>query len=659
MTGRINSKSRTARNAAIAVGATGLLVVLFILLFDWNWLRGPIERKALEKTGRELKINGDLSVKLRWPVPRLRIERLTFANPSWASQPRMVAAEAVEVSLSIPELFRRNYVLTEVTLDRAVIFLEKAPDGRKNWLLDLQQQDEKARLRIERLTLQHAQLGYDDAAQKTSIRGELSSQEARDAGGAEPGVVFTAAGHYKGEPVKLNGSGGPVLALRDEDTPYPLKVAGTFGRTAARIDGTITSLLRFSALDIRLELRGASLDQLFPVIGIALPKTAAYVTSGHLSHRADTWIYRKFSGRIGQSDIAGTLQFDTAGARPYMHGELASKVLAIEDLGPLIGARPDAVAQAKGAPAEAARVLPDQPFNTERWDSVDADVVLRAASIRRAKALPVDNLHTRIRMKDSVLTLNPLDFGVAGGKLAGSVTLDGRRKPIEARTNLSASKLELPKLFPTLELAKTSIGRIDGQFDLAGKGNTVGQMLGTSNGKAGLVMGSGEISNLLMEMAGLDLYEIIKFKVRGDKTIRIRCGVADFGVTGGVMQANALVLDTEDTNIRGGGTIDLRTEKIALTLKPEPKDKSPLVLRGPLHVKGTLSSAKVTIDAGTIAARGLGALLLGFVNPLLAVLPLIETGPGRDSDCGRLIQDAQAPAAAKSKTVRPPLRASK
>ena len=244
MTGRIKSKSRTARNAAIAVGATGLLVVLFILLFDWNWLRGPIERKALEKTGRELKINGDLSVKLRWPVPRLRIERLTFANPSWASQPRMVSAEAVEVSLSIPELFRRNYVLTEVTLDRAVIFLEKAPDGRKNWLLDLQQQDEKARLRIERLTLQHAQLGYDDAAQKTSIRGELSSQEARDAGGAEPGVVFTAAGHYKGEPVKLNGSGGPVLALRDEDTPYPLKVAGTFGRTAARIDGTITSLLR-------------------------------------------------------------------------------------------------------------------------------------------------------------------------------------------------------------------------------------------------------------------------------------------------------------------------------------------------------------------------------------------------------------------------------
>ena len=58
---------------------------------------------------------------------------------------------------------------------------------------------------------------------------------------------------------------------------------------------------------------------------------------------------------------------------------------------------------------------------------------------------------------------------------------------------------------------------------------------------------------------------------------------------------------------------------------------------------GTLAKPRLTVDTGTVAARGLGALLLGFVNPLLAVVPLIETGPGRDSDCGRLIQEAKAP----------------
>jgi len=281
------------------------------------------------------------------------------------------------------------------------------------------------------------------------------------------------------------------------------------------------------------------------------------------------------------------------------------------------------------------------PFNTQRWNSVDADVRWRAASIRRAKAVPIENLVTRVRMDDSVLTLAPLDFGVAGGKLASQVRLDGRKDPIDASARIRASKLELPKLFPTVELAKTSKGRLDGDFDLRGRGNSVDRMLATSNGEAGLVIPGGEISNLAMEMAGLDLYEIFKFKMRGDQVIRIRCAVADLAVRDGVVQTNALVIDTEDTIVNGAGSIDLGKETIALTLRPLPKDRSPLVLRGPLHVSGSLAKPQIKVDARTIAARGLGALALGFIHPLLAVVPLIETGPGRDSDCGKLIQDAK------------------
>ena len=40
--------------------------------------------------------------------------------------------------------------------------------------------------------------------------------------------------------------------------------------------------------------------------------------------------------------------------------------------------------------------------------------------------------------------------------------------------------------------------------------------------------------------------------------------------------------------------------------------------------------------------RALGALALGFVNPLLALIPLIDAGPGKDSDCGQLVRDARA-----------------
>jgi len=56
-----------------------------------------------------------------------------------------------------------------------VVYLEQGSGGRKNWLLDLNQQDEQARIRIDRLMLDQGRLGYDDAEQKTSIRAELST----------------------------------------------------------------------------------------------------------------------------------------------------------------------------------------------------------------------------------------------------------------------------------------------------------------------------------------------------------------------------------------------------------------------------------------------------------------------------------------------------
>jgi hypothetical protein len=45
-------------------------------------------------------------------------------------------------------------------------------------------------------------------------------------------------------------------------------------------------------------------------------------------------------------------------------------------------------------------------------------------------------------------------------------------------------------------------------------------------------------------------------------------------------------------------------------------------------------------DASALAARGIGAAVLALVNPLLALAPFIETGPGRDSDCAGLLEAA-------------------
>lgn len=645
-----------------AIMAPVFLLLLFIAVFGWNWLRAPIERLALDKSGRVLSIHGDLTVKFAWPLPHIRAEGVTFANPDWAHEKQMVTAEAVDIAIDLPQLLRRNIVFPEVRLVQPLVYLEQGSGGRKNWLLDLDQQDEGARIRIDRLMLDRGTLGYDHAAKRTRIRAELSTEATASGSTAVvAGLRFTAQGEYEGMPVKASGSGGPVLGLRDETTPYPLQldlVVGGTGGTQVKAEGTITSLLKFTALDMRLALKGASLAQLFPLIGIAFPETRAYATEGRIVHSGQDWRYEKFSGRIGASDIAGTIDVDTAGVaggagkRPFLKADLTSRLLDLADLGPVIGSRPGSVKAAKQAASQvvgsaavtprAARVLPDMPFNTDHWDSVDADVTLKAGTIRRAKELPLENLVTHLTLRDSVLRLDPLEVGVAGGHLNAVISLDGRNNPIQAEVKVQARKLLLARLLPTVDLNKNSIGLINGDFQLTGHGNSVGRMLASSNGNVALVVAKGQISKLMMEKMGLHLWEMLELKLTGDRLINLRCAVADFSVKNGAMHADALILDTEVTTIVGTGRVDLANEMLDLTLNQKTKATSPVALRSPITIRGSFAAPTVEVDKGRMAVRALGALAMGVVSPFLLIIPLIDAGPGKDSDCGKLVRDARA-----------------
>jgi len=630
------------------VGGLVLLLVVALVVFiafGLDTLRGPITRAVTNATGRELLIEGDLKAVWDWATPRFRAEKVSFANPDWASEDYLFRADAVEASIAVLPLLRGRVVVPKMHLQRPAVFLERDAEGRKNWLLERRRDSSRAsRVHILALTLDQGKLKYDDALRDT----HLAAQFARDA----LGVNFAAKGKYHGLPVTASGRGGPVLAVRNGKMPYPLQAEARIGSTSLKADGTINNLAELSALNLMLQLSGESMEQLYDVVGIAFPDTSGYSASGRLIGNGSVIRYEKFTGRVGESDLAGTLQVDTGGKRPFMRGDLVSQVLNLADLGPLVGTR---------QPKQGG-VLPDAAFDAARWNSVDADVTLKAGTIKRPEQLPLEHLSTRIQMRDAVLTLDPLEFGTAGGKLTGPIRLDGREAPIRADASIRLQDLQLSKLFPTIQEARASVGAISGLIELSGSGNSVAKMLGSSNGKVGVYVDSGEVSQLLMELVALDLWNLAKVVVRGDEPVEIRCAIADFDVKDGVMQTNAFVFDTSVVNITGEGTINLKDETIRLKIVPHPKGKSLASLRSPLYIAGTFSQPNVSRDVRRIAEKGAGALLLGILNPVLAVLPLINEGKGQDSNCGRLIAQATSssrPSASGAPAQRPPAQSAR
>jgi uncharacterized protein involved in outer membrane biogenesis len=263
---------------------------------------------------------------------------------------------------------------------------------------------------------------------------------------------------------------------------------------------------------------------------------------------------------------------------------------------------------------------------------MDADVKLKAARIN-APGWPLEDMQAHLLLENGLLKLDPLNFGVADGDIRSVVSMDARRSPIRTRADITARKLTLAKLLPKVKLAEDAVGKVGGRIALTGNGNSIASMLATSDGDVAVGMGQGQISNLLMEFAGLDLAEILKFKLTHDRKIPIRCAFGDFAVADGVMTARSLAFDTSDTILVGSGTIDLGDERLDLLIRPRPKDRSLLALRTPLTVTGSFKQPNARPDFKRLGLRGAVAVALGSIAPPAALLATIELGPGKDAGC--------------------------
>jgi uncharacterized protein involved in outer membrane biogenesis len=192
-----------------------------------------------------------------------------------------------------------------------------------------------------------------------------------------------------------------------------------------------------------------------------------------------------------------------------------------------------------------------------------------------------------------------------------------------------------------------ALGTMYGRIDVKGQGGSVAELLGTSNGQASFAVEGGRISALLVELLGLDVAEAIMLLGARRNQVTLRCAVSGFDVKDGTMNAETFVVDTTDTIITVDGAIDLKNERLDLETKPEPKDQSLIALRTPINIKGPFKDPSVRPKAGPLAARAAAAAGLAAINPALAVLALIETGPGKDADCAKLLAEARSKGAVK------------
>jgi AsmA family protein len=645
------------------VVAVGMLV-LVIVFFPWDSLRGPLNRYVSDKIGRHFEITRRLDVKLG-RTTRILADGIEIANPEWANDPHLLKAEGAEIEIELLPLLKRRIELPLIDLRRPQLGLQVEADGRRSWALGRDTADPHNIPRIGELVVDQGSVHFIAMHHGADIHTDFATEAVAPQAAGKPVMTrsFTSKGTWQKEPFTAQGRTGNVLCLSALlQCRFPVEVKATAGATTLRASGSITSLATLEGADAGFNLQGHNLADLYKFIGVVLPATPRYSLRGNISRQGEVWHVRHIDGKLGNSDLTGELSFDRARKVPLLTGKVQSRSLDFDDLAPLVGLpeqprsaaalpqvaapRPAAVRSARTPGAATSKVLPVAGLDLARLKAMEADVSYAAARVTHLEPLALDRMNVHVRLKGGVLQLDPMNLGVAGGSVAGRVRIDGNSNPAVAEAHLDVRALELNKLFPRVALVRASFGKIHGDIDLNGRGNSVAQMLGTSSGGVALLMGRGEISNLLLEIAGIDGAEVLKFLMGGDKNVTLRCAAAAFDVNRGLMNTRALVLDTTDTVIYGDGQVSLANESIDLTLRPYPKDMSILSLRSPLKVAGNFAGPKIGPEKGPLAGRAGLALALAAVNPLLTLAATVETGPGQDANCGPALREAASPYAA-------------
>lgn len=616
-------------------------LVLVVALFPWDVLREPLNRFISERAGRQFAITRRLDVKLG-AVTRIQADGIELANPVWATDPYLVRADGAELHLRLWPLLRGEIELPFVALHKPVIGLQQLADGRRTWAFGQEGGGDPGTVpRIGALQVDAGVLHLVDATQAANITTEFAIDEGE--GAAALPLTYKARGSWKGQPFSAEGRTSGVLQFGAANAqPFALQIKARAGATTLQGTATVGSLTTLDNTRARFDVQGRSLSDLYKLLGVVLPSTPAYALRGDLEKQGAVWTVRGMQGRLGRSDIAGDMRFDRSQPVPLLAGTLRSKSLDFRDLAPLIGA-PTAGAPATPVATRPGKVLPNTALDLGLLKQMQADVQLEVAAIRNVEAVPLERARARILLQDGRLQLDPLDIGMAGGTVTGSLRIDARTLPAQVATRLDARGLQLGQLFPSVTLTKGGLGRFTGQIDLTGQGQSVAQVLGTASGNMALLTGRGEISNILLEFIGLDGGEIIKFFVGGDRNVRMRCAAAAFDVQKGMMTTRSLVLDTSDTVVKGSGSVSLAAESLDLLLEPAPKDRSILSLRSPIRVGGTFAAPTARPAGSMLALRAGAALALGAINPLLALAATYESGPGEDANCVQELARAGTP----------------
>ena len=682
--GFFNNKSSVIITILVAV--VSLLIICEIL--GWPFLKRPAEHYLSSTLQRTIKFTAPLKIHFFGGI-HVQSKAIEIGSPKEIESDYFLVAKDFDIKLRYIDLINipadAPYQIKSLQVSEIKTNLIRTADGFSTWSFS-DEPSIKPFPVFDNLYIKSGKATYQDALTNADLVLTFSNQEGQDNELSNSTVAI--AGKYAGHPIKGEIETQGLMNTANQfakKSQIKSKMWVDYRGINASYRGYIIDPMGKHELEGNFQVKGPSLALLGTVLGATLPTTNKFDLRGSIKNSDSLWSAILTTANIGNSRLQAELDFDKRKTPALLSGRLHGKKFFLADLAPAFGTKN---VEGKTVSPPEGKVLPDRPLNLPTLNLMDADIAIDLPYVDLGNVFnkPITPFKAKLNLQEGHLALNDIEATTATGSIAGSFYVDAHVMENIAKDNLSATvvakqyagkqpiwganlswkNIDLEKWVDTTNESLQEntanqnkhylTGLLNGSAKLSGEGQSTAKVISTLNGDAKIHITKGTISHLAIEFLGLDVAQSLGLLINGDKALEMQCAVVAVNAKQGVVTPTVALFDTPVTALVADGNINMANEELDLRLLAKPKNFSPLTLRSPILVKGTFANPETSIDKGPVAAKLAGSVFLGLLNPLAAILPLIDLGEEvnqtSESNCQQSLKGLQPASADKQTEVK-------
>ncbi len=365
--------------------------------------------------------------------------------------------------------------------------------------------------------------------------------------------------------------------------------------------------------DLALQVKHKNMAELIQKISGAAEQDASLAKPmdvyAKITQTGKTYDLKGLKGDLAGFTVQGDAKVDTAGAKPYLTGNLK--------LGKVVLASGVTSGKSSGGkPGVKGERWSKDPIDAQALHALNADLTISAASITYGP-WPLVAPEMKIALKDGVLNVSDMKAGLFEGALAMNATVQSAaqpRQPVHIASKASLNGVSLAQLIRALAGSQMidASGKVNGDLDITTSGTSAAALVYDLGGQ-GTVTGSDivlkgvDVKNFATALSdeskpGDSVLGLWQGSTRGGQTAFDTLD-GNYVIKEGVITIQKLDLDGPEANIATTGNINLPQWTLAtkhkITVKPQgdvPADVPPFEMA----FSGSLDNPAQTFGQGVL-----------------------------------------------------------